>query len=399
MNRIKELKLKVQEGTATDEEVAELEELVEEANSGDDEEKSLVDLGKKLAEIALGEIKSEFAKSDKKSFGTGEDKGTEKPKGEERVKRFFDAVLTKSYDVIKLDHLSEGTAADGGFLVPEEYHNTFVESRQDQVVMRRAGATVINVTSDTYNVPQLATRPKAYWRNELAVKSSTSASWTNLTLTPYSLAVIMTASNEVIEDAKIGGNLVQVMTRLMTDAIAIEEDRAFFMGSGTAQPTGLTTYTPGATVDAGGAVDADDIVNTLYSLPRAYRDRAVWFMNSRALRVVRMLKDSTGRPLFENALSATEFPTLLGRPLIEQNDMASSVIWFGDPSMYWIGDRSGISVRVTDEASVGGQSAFERNFTAVRVEERVDAELVDTRAFARITNTGVSQWFANLLPP
>lgn len=397
MGKIKELRLKVAEGTASDEEVAELEELEAEAKEETDEneevvdEKSLAGLGKKLANLALADIKAELAKDSKKSFDGNTDKTNDnKPKGIERVGKFFENLLSKNYDVIKLDHLSEGVAADGGFLVPEEYHSTFVESRQDQVVMRRAGATVIQVMSDTYNIPQLSTRPKAYWRAELAVKSSTSASWTNLSLTPYSLAAIMTASNEVVEDAKIGGNLIQVMTRLMTEAIATAEDAAFFMGSGTGQPTGLTTYTPGATIAAGGALDADDVVNLLYSLPQGYRNRAVWFMNQRALRAVRMLKDSQGRPLFENALTGTDFPTLLGRPIFEQNDMASSVIWLGDPAMYWIGDRSGISVRVTDEATVGGQSAFERNFTAIRVEERVDGELVDTRAFASITGTGVA---------
>lgn len=395
MNRIEELRAKLADGSITEEEKVELETLEKEtegaAPSAEDEEeagKGLVALGKQLGQIALAEIKSGLAQDVKKAaVATADTKKEPELTGKERTKAFFVALFDN--DHTKLDHLSGGTNGDGGFLVPQDYATDFVASRQDLTVMRRAGATVIQMVGNTFNIPNLATRPNAFWTNELAAKSSTSASWTNLTLTPYTLAAYMTASNQVIADAKIGGNLIDVITRLLTEAIAREEDKAFFVGSGTGQPTGLTTYTV-TQVDAGGATDADDLVNAYYTLGQGYRDSAAWFMNSRQLRVVRTLKDSQGRYIFENAVNGSGFPTILGRPVFEQNNMASNEIWFGDPAAYWIGDREGISVRVSDEASVGGQSAFERNFTIIRVEERVDGELADTRGFVEIINANVS---------
>ncbi len=379
------------EETAEATEEAEKED-AEDAGSDSEAEKHLVGMGKKLAEVAVNHFRKEIAKDAKKaSLGGGEGEKGDKadmPKGKERVKQFFLALFEKN--VTKLDHLSGGTNADGGFLVPPEFSDSFVEARQNETVMRRAGATVVQIASNTFNLPNLATRPKAYWTNELAAKSSTSASWGNIALTPYTLACIMTASNQVIADAKIGGNLIDVMTRLMTQAIAVEEDNAFFTGSGSGQPTGLATYTPGGTVTVSGTFSADHLLDAVYRLPQGYRSKAVWFMNSRTLAVVRKLKDSQNRYIFENAVSGTDFPTILGRPVYEQDDLASNVIWFGDPSSYWIADREGVSVAISNEATVGGQSAFERNFTAVRVEERVDGELADSAGFVVINSVPVS---------
>lgn len=401
MGRISELRTKIKDGSATEDEKTELTELEQEAaeepkddntsddDSNNDEDKDLVSLGKKLAQMAVVEMRRELAKDVKKSqiVSSNPEQKQVELKGAERTKAFFTALLEN--DVTKLDHLSGGTNGDGGFLVPQDYADNFVEDRRNETVMRRAGATQVSITTNTFNVPQLATRPRVYWTNELAAKSSTSASWANITLTPYTLAAYMTASNQVIADAKIGGNLVEIITRLMTQAIAEEEDKAFFTGSGTGRPTGLNTYTI-RTVSAGGSIDADDLIGVIYRLGQGYRRRAAFFMNSRTLQVVRQLKDSQGRYVFENAISGTDFPTLLGRPVYEQDDLEASSIFFGDPQGYWIADREGISVRVSDEATVGGQSAFERNFTIIRVEERVDGELADTNAFVEITQTGVS---------
>lgn len=396
---LEELRAKLADGTITEEEKTELERLeAEEAAKGEEgaeastegeDAKELTSLGKKLAQIAIAEMKRSMSADTKKAAVADGQPTKAEPelKGKERAKAFFMALFAG--DRTKLDHLSEGVSGDGGFLVPQEYADTFVEARQDQVVMRRAGATVVKITSNVFNVPQLGSRPKAYWTNELAAKSSTSANWANISLTPYTLAAYMTASNQVIADAKIGGNLVDVMTRLLTRAIAEAEDKAFFTGSGSGQPTGLNSYTV-RTVSAGGSLDADDILNALYALPQGYRSTAAIFANTRVVKVIRQLKDSQGRYIFEGAVAGRDFPTVSGIPLYEQNDLETSSLWLGDASGYWIADREGVSVRVSDEATVGGQSAFERNFTIVRVEERTDGELADPAAFVEVTNTGVS---------
>lgn len=402
MGRIVELRNKVSEGVATDEEKAELQELEQEAGNvepdsvdvpddGEDDEKDLVSLGKKMADIAYHQLKQRMSEDVKKGgiISSDSKKGDESYKslkGAEKAKAFLLAVLDN--DHTKLDHLSGGTSADGGFLVPQEYADTFVMDRRNQTVMRRAGARQISITSNTFNVPQLATRPRVYWTSELAAKSSTSATWTNISLTPYTLASIMTASNQVIADAKIGGNIIDVITSLLTRSIAEEEDKAFFAGSGSGQPSGLNSYSV-ATISAAGLLNFTVLNNAKYRLGQGYRRNAVWFMNSRVLQVVSGLLDTQNRPIFVDAFNS-EFPLLMGKPVFEVDDLESTSIFYGDPTAYWIADREGVSIRVSDEATVGGQSGFERNFTSIRVEERVDGELTDLKAFVEITSVPVS---------
>lgn len=415
MGKIKELREKVKDGTATAEEAEELNDLETEAaepkegeeapagepakeddSAGEPNEDELKSLGAKLAEYAIDEVARATAKKDirKGAIIDGEPEKKANPYAkmgkDDKVKEFFAALLEN--DHTKLDHLSEGTNADGGFLVPAEYANDFVRDRRDAVVMRAAGATQIKTTAATFNVPSLSTRPRMYWAAELASKSSTSASFANITLTPYTLAAIMTASNQVLADAKIGGSLVSVITDLMTQAIAEFEDRAFFVGSGSGQPTGLNSYTF-TEISLGLTTTATELISGMFRLGQGYRSRAVWFMNGRVLGAIRSLADSQNRPIFIDVMS-DEAPNmvgkLLGRPVYEQNDLESSSIFFGDPSYYWIADNGTVSVKISEEASVGGVSAFERNFTAIRVEERVDGELTLANAFIEFTNTGIA---------
>ena len=60
-------------------------------------------------------------------------------------------------------------------------------------------------------------------------------------LTPYSLAVIVPLSNELVADARlgVGGSIVNYIANLMSASISEEQERAFWVGSGTGQPSGV----------------------------------------------------------------------------------------------------------------------------------------------------------------
>ena len=292
-------------------------------------------------------------------------------------------------DVQKLQVLVEGTGLKGGFLVPEEFANMLVEDIRDATVMRQI-ASVETTNTDTYHLPNLATRPKAGWRSEGAQKTTSTAQFGENVFTPYSLATIVTLSNELVADASLGvnGSIVNKVSQLAAQSIAETEDKAFFVGSGTGQPTGMSTYTLG-TMSAGltDASRADALKQTWVRLPQGYRSRAVWVMNSATLERVITLKDTQGNYLTQRLMDSPQL-TLMGRPVYEQNDIAGGTAYFGDFSYYYIVDREGITVSTSDQAYVGGQSYWERNLTGVRVEKRVDGELTLTGPIRSVTGLG-----------
>lgn len=423
MGKLKELLDKKAKGTLTDEEAVELKELqqdIEETQTPEpvveDEEKELDEAAAKFADSVMSKIQptlDDIAKKmeveekvevkdtptvivDKK-YGTKtlEELDDIKIKLENRKDKQYNEISAKSLqfvtalvtgDVQKLQLLNEGTGSAGGFLVPDDFANMIVEDIRDVSVMRQI-ADVITTTRDTFHLPNLASRPKAAWRSEGAVKATSTAVFGENVFTPYSLAAIVPLTNELVADAQlgVGASIVTYVSQLMAQALAEEEEKAFWTGNGSGKPTGITTYTVG-TVAAGGtdSSKADAIINTFMRLPQGYRQRGVWVGNSSTVETTQTLKDSNGNYLVAR-LTDSPVLTLKGRPVYEQNDLPDGTLYYGDFSYYKIVDREGVQTRISDEATVAGQSAFERNLTFVRVEKRVDGELTLTQAIRSVT--------------
>lgn len=338
-------------------------------------------LGKKTVE-ELAEIKVQM--TDRKT------KGKSVTEISMKTIHFVNALLTKNVE--KLQLLSEGTPADGGYLVPEEFANMITEDIRDIAVMRSVAAPAMTISSDTLHIPSLVSRPKAAFRAEKAVKNTSTATFSENVLTPYSLAVIVGLSNELASDASLGvnGSIVNYIAGLMAQSISEREEKAFWVGDGTGQPTGVDNYSL-RTVNAGaGATDAqkaDAIISAFQRTPQGYRNRGVWVANSSTWEEIGRLKDSQGNYLLTR-LADSPTQSLRGRPVYEQNDLPGGKMFFGDFGYYQIVDREGISVKISDEATVAGTSAFESNLTYVRVEKRVDAELLLPAAVTEVQGLG-----------
>jgi HK97 family phage major capsid protein len=343
-------------------------------------EKPVEAADEKMLVTKFGSIERDKIVSRKKGFeGSDEDFV--------KVGEFVKALI--SNDKQKLQIMVEGSDALGGFLVPEEWANTIIEKKEEMTVIRPR-ATVVPVQTNVFHLPQLATKPKVYWRSEAATKSTSTFGLEEITLTPYSLAVIVPLSQELVDDATVGlpGSIINWVAQLIAKEVAKEEDKVFAgtWGTGTGRPTGIATYAGIKEIAAANALSGDHIIGAFYGLGSGYRSNAYWIMSSETMSIVQGLKDDNNRYLFNDALTAGGLPTLKGRPVLEHNNLGIASIYFGDISAYWIADRTGIRVRVSDEATVASNSAFEKNLVYVRVEERVDGELADTAAFVEITN-------------
>jgi HK97 family phage major capsid protein len=308
------------------------------------------------------------------------------------VKAFFQNLQQPGIAVEKLQILSEGVAADGGYIVPEEWANMIIEDIRDLNIMRQIAAPPIQISTDTFHLPNLASRPKANWRAEKAAKQTSTANFGENVLTPYSLASIVPMTNEFVADAAlgVGGSVVNFITQLLATALAEKEEEAFWIGNGTGRPSGVDGGVYSLRTIASGLTDAlraDSIIQALFATPQGYRNRGVFVGNSGTWQEIARLKDSQGRYLLSN-LADSATTVLRGRPVYESNYLAGGTLLFGDFSYYQIVDREGLSIKVSDEATVAGVSGFEKNITFVRAEKRVDAELVLPAAITKVTGLG-----------
>ena len=292
----------------------------------------------------------------------------------------------------KWEPLNETTAAEGGTLVPVLLSNILVDILEDTAVIRPR-AYVINMQgmkTDTLTIPTIASKPITQWGSEQAQKATSSMTFGSLTLTPYRLAAIVPITTELRDDSPF--NIVQIVTKALGEAIAKSEDLAFATGNGTGRPTGITAYTMASVVNALNTLTFDHFSNAYWRMPQAYRSNAVWIMNGRTISALATIKDSQNRPLLLESGIITEpgTPAIKGRPVLEQNDLPSASIYFIDLSQYFVADKGGVKIDISEEATVAGYNLWERNMLAIRCEERVDGELATTRAGVQISNTGIS---------
>jgi HK97 family phage major capsid protein len=309
---------------------------------------------------------------------------------EEKIVNFFKALLYSKADPASqqvLRALVEGTDSEGGYLVPEELRTEVYRLLPDFTVMRNV-ARVLPMSTDTLKLNTLTARPVAYWTSEYASKSTTSADFGQVSLSPNDLVCLIPISEQLLADANI--NLVQFIVELFTEAIGLGEDAAFFTGSGTGQPRGISQETI-STVTAGGNLTFTHILQLIDSVSArvANSPRAAFIGNRNVKSLLRQIKDSNGNYIWRDGGTApgggTEsrrLPvTLYGYQFYEQNDIAQGTLYFGDWSYYVIGDRQTISVRTTTE----GGDAWRRNAMEIKAVERVDGRALLVGAFAKIT--------------
>jgi len=299
----------------------------------------------------------------------------------------------------KLEPLSTVTAAEGGNLVPTILFNEIIPLLEDMAVIRPNSRVIDMKGVKTLALPSVSSKPYVSWNAETAQKSTTSVQFGQISLTPYILAGIIPVTTQLIDDSPF--NVVQLVSELLAEAIAKEEDRAFVNGSGAGQPTGITTYTPGYTIAVAGTLAFTDINSCYMGLPQKHRasSKLAWIMHSNTLATLLNMQDGNNRPIVDihAPFSGRGLPSIRGAKVLEQNDVNQDEIWLVDLAYYWIGYSRTLGIDISREATIGGnmnadlgvytagQNMWERNMIAIRAEEKVDGELVTTRAAASIT--------------
>lgn len=346
------------------------------------------------AAAAKEAIKAESAAKKKEIFDAAfADADHNKKDAKKRVGEFLKAMTLR--DEAALKDLSVGTDANGGYLTPLEFSGMLIEKLYKLPVLRPL-ATRMPMTSDKQELPIEGNAVAVNWTAELATITQSDPTFSNLTLAVNELIGISRMSRQLLVDSAIQYSLVDWIVGRFAAAIGRAEDTAFMTGSGSGQPKGIRQYTISqAVAQAAASLAGDDLINLYYTLPIQYRQNAVFIMHDNVSKLVRKLKDSSGRYLwsdnFESGglMQAGSFPTLLGRPVIIQNDIPvnlgagtnESEVWFGDPQFYVIGDRE----QVFSEVSTQEGTSFEKHRAAVKVGERVDGQLALTEAFAKLT--------------
>ena len=270
--------------------------------------------------------------------------------------------------------LSEGTDADGGYLVPEEFERQIVTTLDEANVIRSL-AKVITTNSER-KIPVAATHSVAQWTAENAAYTESNPTFGQKQIDAYKLTDLIRVSQELLQDSAF--DLESYIADEFARAFGIAEEQAFCVGTGTNQPTGIFTAnggTVGVTAAATTAITADELISLVYALKSPYRRNAKFLMNDSTVAAIRKLKDLNGAYMWQPSVQAGQPDRLLGyeiytSPYVPTIAAGALAIAFGDFQNYWIADRAGRTVqRLNELYATNGQVGYVAT-------ERVDGKVI-----------------------
>lgn len=262
--------------------------------------------------------------------------------------------------------LTVGTNTAGGFLVPENFE-AVLDRNLVQFSPLRTVARVTRLGAGEILLPKRTGGPTAQWVGETATRPATQPSYGQQAVSVHEVAAYVDISLKLLEDSAF--NLAGELAYDFSEEFGRIESLAFVSGLGDAshQPKGFLTETGVTTLEtaAVGVIAPDDLINVFHSLPGVYAQNGTWAMNRNTIALVRKFKNADGDYLWQDALTAGNPNTFLGRPVVEMIEMPDAeedalAIAFGDYSHYRIFDRGVTDAALRDDYSVrlNGQVRF-----------------------------------------
>lgn len=284
--------------------------------------------------------------------------------------------------------LSVANDTNGGYLAPEQFGSELIKLLVEYSPIR-AYANIVNISAPEIKLPRRLTGTAAVWVSETGDRTTSGPTFEQVTFTPYELATFTDLSRQLLEDNAY--NLEGELLADFAESFGKTEGLSFVKGTGSAngQPTGIMTATGIAEIKTGVAATfptsnpADVLIGMYHKLPNTHAQNGVWMMNRNTLSVIRQWKDTTGRYLVLDPITAGGANTLLGRPIVEALDMddigaGKFPILFGDMSGYRIVDRLGLAT-LRDPFTLAGKGQVR-----IHAYKRVGADVTHPDRFVKL---------------
>ena len=242
---------------------------------------------------------------------------------------------------------SVGTGSQGGYLVPRDFSATLLEKMAAYGGVRSVADVIQTDGGNSIDYP---TVDETGQEGEL-VGESTAATGQDVTFGTTDIGAYKYSSKvvvipiELIQDSRI--DVEAYVNRALAERIARITNRHFTVGDGTNKPRGVGVAAALGKTGAAGqttSVTYDDLVDLEHSVDPAYRaSGARWMFHDQTLKVLKKLKDSTGRPLWRPGVTGGDPNDILGygytiNQHMPQMAAGAKSILFGDFKKYLIRD-------------------------------------------------------------
>lgn len=263
------------------------------------------------------------------------------PKDDDTLERAFDHYLRtgrENQDLTELRAQGEAAGTEGGYLVPDEFRNKIVERMVAFGGIAGAAETITTGTGAPMSWPTLDDTANV---GEIVNEGGTFSSGADIVFGQEELSAYkymagggsqlpLRVSVELLQDSAF--DVQGLVSRLLGTRIARIQATHLVTGTGINEPQGITTGLTGIELaDDTAGITYADLVAFIHSVDPEYRDGAMWAFNDATLKLLELIEDSNGDPIWRpfNATMATgaqgdggkvgQTGTLLGYPyLVDQ---------------------------------------------------------------------------------
>ena len=293
--------------------------------------------------------------------------------------RSFESLPSEQRDMTK------GSATAGGNIVDSTMYDRIFEKLEEESVVIRAGATVIRTAGgEDLLVPKVTTNPSGAIVAEAGTIGESDPVLGQVTLGAFKYAALTQVSQELLADSLF--NVSSFVTNIGGQAVTRALGADLSNGSGSSKPKGIaqaaTSFGTSATATTITYANLVEVEATM-GVPYKNVDTA-WLMSPEAVKVVRLLADTTGRPLWEPSLKAGNPDMLLGYPVwVDGNlDAATSgkrAVVFAHMPSYAVRLAGGLQIDRSDSF------AFNTGLATFRFQLRGDGDGIDDNGIGCLT--------------
>lgn len=286
--------------------------------------------------------------------------------------RFGDKGLSDEEQRAIYNTMSTTTGSEGGYTVPTTVAGSILDALKAYGGMRQVADVIRTASGEAMNFPTsdgTSEEGELIGENASATDADATFGTKGLPVYKYSSKVV-TVPWELLQDSS--ADIEGFINSRLQSRLGRITNKHFTLGTGTGQPTGIMVA---ASVGKIGAVSAtpvigyDDLVDLEHSVDPAYRANGKWMFHDDMLKLIRKVKDTSGRPIFvpgyEQGNPGGAPDRLLNRDIAVNQHVAvpaasAKSIAFGDFSYYKIRDVMQVTLfRFTDSAyTKKGQVGF-----------------------------------------
>lgn len=288
----------------------------------------------------------------------------------------------------------QGTVSNkgGNTIAPEQFVSELIKEVDNATVFRTLARKMTLTGAQSLGVPTLTSGLNDYeWTPEIGeVPKDENMSFGKRTFQPNQLTKLALISKHLVRNSGI--SIESLVIEELSKKLAGTLEKNYMTGDGVDKPLGVFTESASgisntrnvAVGKASQTITYDGIVDAVYKLKSAYRANAKWLINSKVVAELRKLKDTTGRPLWQEGITGDRPSTLLNIPVIESEfapaelETGKPIGILGDFSKYWIVDSLEFELQVLIEVYANkNQIGYQAGYWG-------DGQPVMSEAFVRI---------------